>query len=204
MLQPAVRLAKTLGIIAVLGVGTVTGSALATGSHHQASGHATPAQAMDGKHRARDTTDDQRVSAWDEQWLMMSIEGDRFEIAGGKLAQSKGSTEIVRELGARLVRDHSKSLEEAVALAKRLGIDVPDSPSPTQQWELRVVATFSGREFDRWYSDLEVQDHIQDIMEAQDEVKQGTNEEVRHLAAEEIPVLQQHLELARAALNAVS
>jgi putative membrane protein len=200
----AVRLAKTLGIIGVLGVGTATGPALATGSHHHASSQAKQGQLQVGKHAVRDTADNQRVSAWDEQWLMMSIEGDRFEIAGGKLAQEKGSTEIVRNLGARLVRDHTKSLEEAVALAKRLGIAVPDSPSPTQQWELRVVATFSGREFDRWYSDLEVQDHIQDIMEAQDEVKQGTNPDVRHLAAEEIPVLQQHLELARAALKAVS
>src|SRR4051794_23676078 len=32
-----------------------------------------------------------RYSAWDEEWLMTSIEGDRFEIAGGQLAQQKGT-----------------------------------------------------------------------------------------------------------------
>jgi putative membrane protein len=145
----------------------------------------------------------QRHSAWDEQWLMMSIEGDRFEIRGGRLAQQKATTDQVRALGARLVRDHSESLATSVKLAHRLGIEVPGSPSPTQEWELRAVAQFSGRAFDRWYSDLEVQDHIQDIDEAQNEVDKGCNQDVRKDAREEIPVLREHLQLARQALASV-
>ena len=35
------------------------------------------------------------------------------------------------------------------------------------------MAQFDGSDFDRWYADLEVQDHIQDIQEAKDEVKSG-------------------------------
>lgn len=85
----------------------------------------------------------------------MSIEGDRFEIAGGNLAQQKASAQIVKALGQRLVTDHAKSLKDAEDVAKKLGIEVPSSPSPSQQWELRVVATFSGHSFDFWYSDLE-------------------------------------------------
>jgi putative membrane protein len=140
-----------------------------------------------------------RFSAWDEQWLMSSIEGDRFEIAGGQLAQSKGDSSAVRDLGARLVADHSKSLQDAVDVAEHLGIDVPGEPSPSQQWELRAVAHLSP--FDHWYADLEVQDHMQDIQEAQDEVKKGCNRAIRHLAAEDLPVLRQHLALAEAALG---
>jgi putative membrane protein len=150
-------------------------------SHHQSSCH--------GKH----------YSAWDEQWLMTSIEGDRFEIAGGQLAQSKGSSQAVKQLGARLVKDHSKSLQDAIDVAHRLGIDVPSEPSPSQQWELRAVAKLSP--FDHWYADLEVQDHKQDIQESEDEVKKGCNQEIRHLAAQDLPVLRQHLALAEAALG---
>jgi putative membrane protein len=135
---------------------------------------------------------------------MMSIEGDRFEILGGQLAQQKGTTDKVRELGARLVRDHSESLASAIALAHKLGIDVPGSPSPSQQWQLRAVAQFNGRQFDRWYADLEVQDHMQDIKEAQDEVSDGCNHKVRHEARDEIPVLEEHLKLAQDALASVS
>jgi putative membrane protein len=133
---------------------------------------------------------------------MMSIQGDRFEIQGGKLAQEKATTQIVRDLGARLVTDHTKSLQDAVDVAHELGIDVPDEPSPSQQWELRAVAQFQGSEFDRWYSDLEVQDHIQDIQETQDEIDNGCNGQIRQLDEDDLPVLEQHLELARAALAA--
>jgi putative membrane protein len=143
-----------------------------------------------------------RRSAWDEQWLMSSIAGDRFEVAGGKLAGAKATNAGVRALGARLVKDHSKSLEDAIKLAKRLGVDVPDSPSPSQQWELDTVASFSGNAFDRRYADLELQDHKQDIEEAKAEITKGTNRSVRDEARKDLPVLRRHLKLSRAALKA--
>jgi putative membrane protein len=143
-------------------------------------------------------------SAWDEQWLMMSIQGDRFEIQGGQLAQRAATTEKVRALGKRLVEDHSDSLKDATELAERLGIEVPDSPSPTQQWELRAVAQFRGRDFDHWYADLEVQDHKQDIQEAQDEIDKGCNPDIRDEARAELPVLQEHLQLAQSALESLT
>jgi predicted outer membrane protein len=141
-----------------------------------------------------------RHSAFDEQFLTTAIEGDRFEIKGGVLAQRAGTTDKVKALGATLAKDHAKSLASASKLARRLHIDVPGGPSPSQQWELRVVASFSGAEFDRWYSDLEVQDHKQDIQEAKDAAKMGCNAKVRQDAREELPVLRRHLGLAKEAL----
>jgi putative membrane protein len=142
------------------------------------------------------------LSAWDKEWLMMSIEGDRFEIAGGQLAQSKGQVAEVKALGARLVADHSKSLADAVKAAKHFGVEVPDSPSPSQQWELQALQTFSGNAFDRQYASLEVLDHMQDIQESRDEVKMGSNHRIRKLAKEDLPVLKEHLKLSKAALAA--
>ena len=52
-------------------------------------------------------------SPLDEYLLRSSIQGDRFEIAGGKLAQTQAATPAVRSLGARLVKDHSASLKDA-------------------------------------------------------------------------------------------
>lgn len=136
------------------------------------------------------------VSAWDKQYLQTAIEGDRFEIAGGKLAQQRGSTAAIKDYGSRLVADHSKSLGEDIALAHKLHIKVPVAPSASMQWELQTVARFSGSEFDHRYADLEAKDHQQDISEAQDEVKDGTNRKVRRSAKKEIPILKTHLKIA--------
>jgi putative membrane protein len=102
----------------------------------------------------------------------------------------------MRDYGARLVSDHSKSLDDATKLAQKLGIEVPKAPSPSQQWELQTVAEFSGSQFDAHYADLEAKDHQQDISEAKDEVDEGSNKEVRKDAAQEIPMLQEHLKIA--------
>jgi putative membrane protein len=118
--------------------------------------------------------------------------GRLFEIQGGTIAQQRGRNAKTCALGARLVKDHSESLAEATALAHKLGIDVPDQPSPSMQWEVQVVQQFSGTEFDRWYDDLEVKDHLQDIQEAMDEHEKGYNPDVREDAGKEIPVLHQH------------
>jgi putative membrane protein len=187
------RAFRSLPLLAALLIGALSAGsfAIANDEHHNGSSGAQHGDKNCGEHR---------FSAWDEQWLKMSIEGDLFEIRGGKLAQEKGTTEKVRHLGATLVKDHTESLEESTDLAKELGIEVPEEPSPTQQWQLKVLEQFSGTAFDRWYSDLEVKDHMQDIQEAEDEVDKGCNHEVREDAEHEIPTLKEHLELAQDAL----
>jgi len=143
-------------------------------------------------------------SPLDEEMLKTSIQGDRFEVAGGKLAQSRGATPETKSLGARLVKDHAKSLKEAVQLARHLGISVPKTPSPTQEWQLDVVGAMSGTSFDAAYAKLEIQDHKQDIEESKTEAREGLNSGVRALARKDLPALRRHLKLSKQALAAVT
>src|SRR5215213_1377883 len=167
MIRRAFRLLPLLAAALLVGALSTGSFAVAGDDHGDHHGHKSK--------RCDKSCGEHRYSAWDEEWLKMSIEGDLFEIQGGHLAQEKGTTQKVRHLGATLVKDHSESLEEATDLAEELGIEVPTEPSPTQQWQLRAVAQFQGADFDKWYSDLEVQDHKQDIQEAEDEVEKGCN-----------------------------
>jgi putative membrane protein len=167
-----------LGAAAVIGIGSAGATALANGDHH-GSGH------HHGKY-----------SAWDEQWLQSAIEGDLFEIQGGKVAQQQAASQQVKDYGARLVADHTKSLQDATALAKRLGIEVPTAPTPEQQVILQMTAKLQGDAFDAAYVDAEAKDHQQDISEATDEAQDGFNRAVRKDAAQEIPTLKEHLAIA--------
>jgi putative membrane protein len=139
----------------------------------------------------------------DENYLETSIQGDRFEIAGGQLALQKSQTPAVRTLAQTLIKDHTKSLRESKTLANALHTQIPHSPSPSEQWELTVVASFSGNDFDKWYTTLEVQDHKQDISEASNEAKNGKQAHVRKSARRELPILKTHLKLSEAAAKAV-
>jgi putative membrane protein len=143
-------------------------------------------------------------SPLDEQILQSSIQGDRFEIIGGKVAETKGASARTRALGARLVKDHSKSLREAVALARHLGIKVPSTPSTTEEWELSVVSALSGSDFDIAYSSLEVQDHKQDIEDVHAEQEGGLNKLVIALEHKDLPTLRFHLQLSKKAFWAAT
>ena len=142
-------------------------------------------------------------SAQDLNYLRTSIEGDRFEVDGGKPAETKGTNASVKALGARLVKDHSKSLSDAVKLARQIGLKAPQSPSPPEQWELQFVGALSGSAFDKAYTSLEVADHKQDIEETSFEISHGSNPAVVAGAKKDLPMLKTHLKLSRAALAAV-
>ncbi len=141
-------------------------------------------------------------SAADEQYLKTSIQGDRFEIIGGKWAQKHTRNAAVLRMADRIVSDHTKSLKDAVKLAHSLGIDVPSTPTPSEVWELKVVTSLHGTAYNHWYASLEVYDHVQDIQETTDEINDGTNSQIRDAARTELPMLQLHLKLASAALAA--
>src|SRR3954462_3464339 len=84
----------------------------------------------------------------DENWLMTSIAGDRFEIAGGKIALRRATVEANRVLARRLIADHAKSLREGLDLARRWGINPPPSALPAQQWQLNRLKNIPRQNFD--------------------------------------------------------
>jgi putative membrane protein len=140
-----------------------------------------------------------KPSAQDANYLQTSISGDRFEIIGGRLALRKGTTDQIRALGRRLIKDHSKSLHEAIAEAREDNIKVPQAPTPSMVWELNTVAAMSGSAFDHAYATLEVKDHQQDIEETTFEAQHGSDPSIKRDAKKELPMLKMHLRLSTAA-----
>ena len=142
-------------------------------------------------------------SAQDVNWLETSASGDRFEIVAGRLAEQRGTSPAVRRLGARLVRDHSRSLGELRSVARALGVRVPSAPTPSEVWEINVVRSFTGHGFDVRYASLEVKDHQQDISETSFEAHRGQDPQVMKLARQDLPMLRTHLRLSMAARDAL-
>lgn len=140
-------------------------------------------------------------SGLDEEWLKTSAQGDVFEINGGKIALRKSHNAAVRKLARTLVSDHTKSLSDAKKVASKYGISLETTPTPSEQWELQVVSTMRGKAFNRWYSSLEVKDHQQDIQETSAERDKGSNPDIRSQAIQDLPMLDKHLSLAKAALR---
>lgn len=71
------------------------------------------------------------VGRWDRKYLSATVQGARFEIAAGHVAQRHSTTKTAKALADRFVADHSAELKDVLTLAKRLGVNAPRaSPSP--------------------------------------------------------------------------
>jgi putative membrane protein len=140
----------------------------------------------------------------DENWLQSSISGDRFEIAGGKIALARSQSGAVRALAQRLMRDHTKSLHDAIELAQEWGMKPPPAATPSEQWELHRLRYMPKSAFNIEYASLEVHDHNQDIEETGFEAREGQAASVRAEAKKDLPMLNMHLKLSKATVKAVS
>jgi putative membrane protein len=139
---------------------------------------------------------------YDSQWLQRSIAGDRFEIQAAKLAVKRSHNGHLGALAGRLLSDHAKSLREATALARRLGVPVKPAPLPTMQWVLSTLqAQSSDAQLARQYVMFEIANHEQAIVEAGREIENGADAKAKALADKESIMLAKHLRLARHTLR---
>src|SRR4051794_37384607 len=140
----------------------------------------------------------------DENWLTTAISGDRFEIAGGKIALRRATVPADRALARRLIADHSKSLHDAIELAHEWDITPPPAATPSEQWELNRLKNMPRRNFDASYAALEIKDHNQDIEETGFEARRGQVWAFREEARKDLPMLNMHLRMSKAAALAAA
>ena len=166
---------------------------------------ATPAFARD-RHRDRDgneSTSTSTLSHRDISFLKSASQGNIFEITGGTMAAILSVTPEGKALGMKLASDHTAAQVGLAALAEKYGVTLPTTMSDEQSSELADVGAVTGAHFDDEYSELEMQDHTQDIKAFKTEVKKGRNADVRTFAAASLPLLETHLALSTAVNDVV-
>jgi putative membrane protein len=92
-------------------------------------------------------------SQQDTAFLQAAHQSNLAEIAGGTLAQQKGQSQQVKDLGARFVTDHTNLDNSLKQAAQALGVTLPDAPDADQQAVAARYQATSGTAFDTlWYA----------------------------------------------------
>jgi putative membrane protein len=134
--------------------------------------------------------------AADKDFLREAAQGSAAEVALGKMAQEKGSSDAVKEFGKRMVDDHSKAADELRQAAQTAKLDVPsDMPKKAKKAQDKL-SKLSGADFDRAYAKIMVSDHKDDIRAFEKEAHSGAVPAVKDFAAKTLPTLEEHLKLA--------
>jgi len=137
------------------------------------------------------------LSAGDRKFLSEAADGSMAEVELGKLAMQKASDESVKKFGQQMVDDHSKANDELRELAKRKGVDLPQTPSAKNQNLKRHLASLSGAAFDKAYMTDMVTDHKEDVAAFQKESNVARDPLVKSFATQTLPTLKEHLKNAQ-------
>jgi putative membrane protein len=131
-----------------------------------------------------------------QAFMKKAIEGNLAEVQLGQLAQQKGGSDGVKNLGRQLETDHSSANQKAMSVASSMSMTPPSEPDKKQKATYQRLSKLSGDAFDREFVKLSVADHKKDIAEYQKEAKRQ-NDPAAGYAGETLPSLQNHLEMAQ-------
>jgi putative membrane protein len=150
------------------------------------------------------TTTSNKTSSADMKFAKDAAIGGLEEVELGKLAVQKASNEKVKQFGQRMVDDHSKASDELKSVAAKDNITIPSDLDAKHKAMVDKYSNLSGTAFDRAYMKDMVKDHQMDVAEFQKEASNGSNYDLKSWAGTTLPILQEHLRMAREAESGLS
>lgn len=119
-----------------------------------------------------------------------------FEVQVAELAKTKSKTKEVKDFAQSMITDHSAANEELKQTAAARNISIPSSMSEDKQEKYGKLAEKNGKDFDEAYTDMMVKAHKDAIDLFEKEAENGNDPELRDWAAQKLPTLRHHLQMA--------
>jgi putative membrane protein len=127
----------------------------------------------------------------------VAAQGGMAEVEMGQLAIQRAADPAVKEFGQRMVTDHSRAGAELKTIASRKQIQLPTEISSSQKSMVDKLSKLSGAEFDKEYMSGMVKDPEEDAKEFQTQSNEGNDPDIKAFAAKTLPIIQEHLQMAR-------
>jgi putative membrane protein len=133
----------------------------------------------------------------DQEFLTKAAEGGIAEVNLGQLAAAKATAPDVKAFGNLMVTDHGRLNDELKALAQKKGVTLPTGPGKEGEETFNKLSAKNGKDFDKAYIDAMVKDHEKDVKEFEKASKEAKDPDVKAWAATSLPVIQNHLHMAK-------
>lgn len=133
------------------------------------------------------------VSKDDATFVVNTANAGMTEIQAGQLAQQKGMAKDVKDYGAMMEKDHTAAADKLKAVAASKNITLPPAISSDMQKDIDDLQKKEGKDFDKAYIGMMVDDHKKVIKMFEDESKNGQDPDIKAFANATLPTLQHHL-----------
>jgi putative membrane protein len=135
----------------------------------------------------------------DQQFVDFAAQTDMVEANLGQLAQNVADSQGVKDYGQMLVTDHTKDFSDLHTAAQQASLTVPDAiDAKENKAMIDPFQKLKGAAFDHKYVHDMVAGHTKAIEVYKKEAEDAQNPSIKSYAENAIPVLQKHLEGAKA------
>jgi putative membrane protein len=142
------------------------------------------------------------VSSMDKKFAMTAAMGGMAEVEMAQLALTKASSDSVKQYAQKMIDDHTAANTELMSIASSKNITLPTAPDAKHRAMMAKLEKLSGAAFDREYvMNAGHKDHQKMEKLFKDESMKGRDADLKAFAAKTLPVVQQHLQMARALHN---
>ena|SRR5690242_11795159 len=139
----------------------------------------------------------------DAQVASAAVTANQVDVTYGKTALKKSKNADIRKFAQTMINDHTSIINQAVALAKKLGVTPQDNPLTDQllageKTTEKKLKSLHGRSFDKAYIDNEVAYHEAVISAVKNVlIPQTKNDQLKALLVKASPLLEEHLQMAK-------
>jgi predicted outer membrane protein len=138
-----------------------------------------------------------KLSASDEKAVKDMAMADMAEVETGKLALGKTQNSDVKAFAQQMVDDHGQALAKVQALAQARGVTLPTELDAKHKAMSAKLEKMSGDAFDKAYmANAGVKDHKAVLAKLKSDAKKIKDADVKALADQHMPVVEQHLKSA--------
>ncbi len=113
------------------------------------------------------------------------------------IALQRSQTPEIKTYAQQMITDHTRTNTELAQLAGKKGVSLPREMDSAHKALARELEKLSGETFDKRYVDVMLEDHEKTITEFDTQIRVGSDSDVKAFARKQLPVLQEHLQMAR-------
>lgn len=146
---------------------------------------------------SQDTSLSSKTVSLPNEFVNTAGSGGMMEVEMGRLAQTNGNSEDVKSYGKMLEKDHTDANNKLKDIAAGESIRIPSAMLPEHKQHVDHLQMLKGKEFDKAYMTMMIEDHIKDIAEFKTAAASNENEKIRAFAGSTLPVLNAHLAKAK-------
>jgi putative membrane protein len=142
-----------------------------------------------------------KISKADENFIKKVAQDGMAEIDLATLAKEQAKSDQVKTFADRMIKDHTKANQDLQRIAQNEGVAVPTETDPEHSKMRADLSKLKGEEFDQRYMQSMVKDHQKAVALLEKEAKTGQNQDLKAFAESTLPVIKEHLQMAKAAVQ---